>query len=98
MEQKRKDASRLYYKTMSDHWAADLGWEPDFTLSELEDALRQILRGADLDKLSVNSVRKQLERHFGCDSLEGMKKWIAEKSVSIAEEENFEDAARYKTK
>ena len=83
---KAKLAERILAAEASDHWAADLGWEPDFTLSELEDALRTCLRGADLDKLSVNSVRKQLERHFGCDSLEGMKKWIREKSARIAED------------
>ena len=97
---KAKLAERILAAEASDHWAAGLGWEPDFTLSELEDALRTCLRGANfnLDKLSANNVRKQLERHFGCDSLEGMKKWIVEKSVSIAEEEealkekNLEDA------
>tara|TARA_Y100000389_G_C17470520_1_gene530126 strand:- start:1079 stop:2587 length:1509 start_codon:yes stop_codon:yes gene_type:complete len=70
----------------ADHWAAGLGWEPDFTLSDLEDALRQIVKGSDRDKLTVNSVRKQLEKHFGCESLKGMRRWISEKSVSIAEE------------
>jgi len=90
---KAKLAERILAAEASDHWAAGLGWEPDFTLSELEDALRACLRGADLDKLSVNSVRKQLERHFGCDSLEGVKKWIREKCASIVEEESREDAA-----
>ena len=78
----------------ADHWANHLGWEPDFTLSELEDALRQIVKGSDCDKLTVNSVRKQLEEHFGCESLEGMKRWISEKSVSIAEEEELVEESK----
>lgn len=69
-------------------WSDDLGFEPDFTERELMDALREIIKGADWDKLTTKSVRRQLEMKLGLSpkSLKGIKKWIGEKSVSIADE------------
>ena len=66
-----------------------LGFEPEFTEHDITSALREIIRQNDWDKLTTKSVRTMLENKLGLapKELNGIKKWINEKSVSIADEE-----------
>ena len=66
-----------------------LGFEPEFTEHDITSALREIIRENDWDNLTKKSVRSKLENKLGLapKELKGIKKWINEKSVSIAEEE-----------